>query len=123
MAEEEVRTALIEVLGVEAARDFSPAEVGKLRMNGYKNARSLRKASREGLRFISLPEARIDDIVNARGESAGGLGQVSVLSAQVDAFLLQQLPFGVSCVRKEPKEQRKEFSIVFRCTLQGTSPR
>ena len=65
---ERVRNALIEILGEDDAADFSPEDVDKLERHGYTNARSLGKATREGLRHIHLIEARINDIVHATGE-------------------------------------------------------
>ena len=63
-----VKNALIEVLGVEATEDFSCDDINKLAQQGYFSKRSLSKATRDGLRHVGLPEARIDDIMTATGE-------------------------------------------------------
>jgi hypothetical protein len=59
-----VINVLIEVLGAEAAADFSPDDIDLLAHQGYQSKSSLYTATREGLRH--LPEARIDAIMTAR---------------------------------------------------------
>ena len=59
-----VTNVLIEVLGAEAAADFSPDDIDLLARQGYQSKSSLYTATREGLRH--LPEARIDAIMAAR---------------------------------------------------------
>ena len=62
-----VRNVLVDVLGMDAAKDFSIEDVDLLARQGYVTSRSLSAATREGLRHSNLPEARIDDIMNATG--------------------------------------------------------
>ena len=59
---------LVEVLGVDAAADFSLDDIDLLARQGYLSKRSLTTATRDGLRHLPLPEARIDDIMSATGE-------------------------------------------------------
>ena len=63
-----VKNILVEVLGAAAAADFSLDEIDLLARQGYRNNRSLTTATRDGLRHLPLPEARIDDIMTATGE-------------------------------------------------------
>ena len=64
-----VKNALVAVLGVDAAEDFSLEDIDLLERQGYRSDRSLATATRDGLRHIHLPEARIDAIMTATGES------------------------------------------------------
>ena len=57
-----------EVLGMEAAEDFSLNNINLLARQGYLSKRSLSTATREELRHIQLPEACIDNIMLAMGE-------------------------------------------------------
>ena len=63
-----VKNVLVEVLGVDAAEDFSLDDIELLARQGYHSKRSLSTATRDGLRHLHLPEARIDDIMTATGE-------------------------------------------------------
>ena len=63
-----VKNVLVTVLGVDAAEDFSLEDIDLLAHQGYQSERSLSTATRDGLRHIHLPEARIDAIMTATGE-------------------------------------------------------
>ena len=62
-----VKNVLVDVLGVEAAQDFTLGDMELLARQGYLNKRSLSRATRDGLRYFKLPEARIEDIMIATG--------------------------------------------------------
>lgn len=63
-----VKNLLVDVLGVEAAEDFSPDDIELLARQGYHSKRRILTATRDELRRINLPEARIDAILTATGE-------------------------------------------------------